>query len=177
MARGVSTDADPPPTGFVADRPRMFGGDLEPTRLPWRWAEQRLVVARNYWIVTVRSDGRPHARPVWGVWADDAFWFSTGSLADGNLRRRPDITVHLESGGESVILEGTAEEVVRRDVVVRIADLYNAKYDWDMDPGDLPSPFWQVRTTVAFGWASDDSGLDNGAAFHGTATRWRPQSA
>ena len=29
-----------------------------------------------------RSDGRPHTRPVWGVWLDGAFWFSTGSLAD-----------------------------------------------------------------------------------------------
>ncbi len=57
--------------------------------------------------------------------------------------------------------------------MVAAATLYNDKDVWDMDPDDLPGPFWQVRPTVAFGWASDDSGLDGGAAFHGTSTRWR----
>lgn len=154
-------------------KPRMFGGTLEPTRLPWRWAEQRLIEARNYWIVTVRADGRPHTRPVWGVWLDGAFWFSTGSMADGNLRRSSDLTVHLESGSESVILEGRAEEVTDLDVVRPIVAEYNAKYAWDMEAEELPGPFWRMRSAVAFGWASDPTGLDGGAAFHGTATRWR----
>jgi hypothetical protein len=26
---------------------------------------------------------------------------------------------------------------------------------------------------VAFGWISDNSGLDRGSLFHGSATRWR----
>jgi len=65
-------------------RPRMFGGHLEPSRLPWSWAEHRLTTARNYWIATTRPNGRPHSRPVWGVYLDGSFHFNTGSVAAGN---------------------------------------------------------------------------------------------
>ena len=150
----------------------MFGGTLEAVQLPWRWAEQRLIEARNYWIATVRPDGRPHTRPVWGVWLGDAFWFSTGSLADGNLRVQPAITVHLESGSDAVIVEGAAEESIDRVAVGEIVERYNEKYAWNMDPDDLPGPFWRVAPAVVFGWLSDPSGMDGGAAFHGTSTRW-----
>ena len=34
--------------------------------LPWAYAEQRLVAARNYWLATTRPDGRPHVSPAWG---------------------------------------------------------------------------------------------------------------
>lgn len=37
----------------------------------------------------------------------------------------------------------------------------------------MPGPLYAVRPRVAFGWLSDDSGMDRGSAFHGTATRWR----
>src|SRR5260370_38260436 len=45
--------------------------------LPWSWAEERLISSRNYWMVTVWPDGRPHGLPVWGMWHDGAFWFSS----------------------------------------------------------------------------------------------------
>lgn len=79
--------------------PVMFGAPVPPDELlPWSWAEQRLVRAQNYWIATTRPGGRPHCRPVWGVWLPDGFWFSTGSLAAHHLRRNDQITVHLEDG-------------------------------------------------------------------------------
>ena len=156
-----------------SSEPRMFGGYLEPVRLPWSWATERLVAARNYWIATTCPDGTPHARPIWGVWLDDAFYFSTGSRAAQNVAIHPEITVHLESGSDVVILEGAAEQVTDRSLVERAVRLYNAKYHWDMDPNAAPGQFYAVRPRVAFGWLSDASGLDRGAAFHGTATRWR----
>ena len=155
------------------DRPQLFGGRLEPTLLPWSWAEERLVESPHYWIATTRADGRPHVRPVWAVWLDGRLFFSTGSLAGGHLERSPEISVNLESGGEVVIVEGTAAPVDDMRLLVRIADVYNEKYAWDLDPADLPGPFWAVRPRVVFGWVSDPSGLDGGAAFHGTNTRWR----
>jgi hypothetical protein len=157
----------------TADRPTMFGGHLEPVLLPWAWAEHRLTVARNYWIASTRLDDRPHTRPVWGVWLDGAFFFSTGSLAAGHLSSRPEITVHLESGSDVVIIESRARVVEDRELIVRIVDAYNLKYRWDVDPDALPGPFYEVRPRVAFGWTSDESGRDAGAGFHGTATRWR----
>jgi hypothetical protein len=157
----------------TADRPTMFGGHLEPVLLPWAWAEHRLTVARNYWIASTRLDDRPHTRPVWGVWLDGAFFFSTGSLAAGHLSSRPEIIVHLDSGSEVVIIESRARVVDDRALIVRIVDAYNLKYHWDVDPDALPGPFYEVRPRVAFGWTSDESGRDGGAGFHGTATRWR----
>jgi len=57
----------------------------------------------------------PHTRPVWGVWRDGGFWFSTGSQARRNLEANAAITVHLESGEEVVIVEGVAERVMDLD--------------------------------------------------------------
>lgn len=169
MERDTQRLPEPP----EASRPLMFGGHLEPTLLPWGWAVARLQTSRNYWIGTTRPNGRAHARPVWGVWLDGAFYFSTGSLAARNIKTNPEITVHLESGSEVVILEGYVETVTDQELVARVAAANNEKYSWDLDPSNLPGPFLVVRPRVAFGWVSDASGLDHGSAFHGTATRWR----
>ncbi len=152
----------------------MFGGSLESQRLPWAWAVDQLTRARHYWISTTRPDGRPHARPVWGVWLDDVFYFSTGSLAAGNLASNPEITVHVESdAGEAVIVEGIVSELRGRPRLRRVLDIYNEKYHWDMSPDSPEGPLLAVTPRVVFGWVSDPSGLDCGARFHGTATRWR----
>lgn len=151
------------------NQPRMYGGYLEPKRLPWKWAVARLTEARNYWIATTRPDGKPHSRPVWGVWYNDAFYFSTGSLAWKNLTSNPAITVHLESGNQVVILEGVAEDGRNVPEVEEVVRLYKEKYHWDMAREEVQI----MRPQVAFGWRSDDEGLDGGATFNGTATRWQ----
>jgi hypothetical protein len=150
----------------------MFGGEPQPLPLPWAWAEHRLEQAANYWITTTRADGRPHARPVWGVWLEDRFFLGTGSLAARNLQHSDAITVHLESGDEVVIIEGTAAAVTDDELLDRVIAAFNTKYRYDLDAGALPGPFYGVRPQVAFGWVSDPTGLDRGSAFQGTATRW-----
>jgi hypothetical protein len=158
----------------VASAPRMFGGELEGQRLPWAWAVRQLTDARHYWIGTTRPDGRPHSRPVWGVWFDNRLYFSTGSLAAQNLASNAEITVHVETAsGEAVIVEGTAEEATKGARLRQVFTDYNRKYLWDMDPEHPDGPMYAVKPRVVFGWVSDPSGLDHGAAFHGTATRWR----
>ena len=157
----------------TASAPRMFGGTLEPVRLPWRWAVARLEAARTYWIATTRPDGRPHTRPVWGVWLDNAFYFSTGSLAAPNLADQPAITMHLESREEVVIVEGVAELAQGEELLKRVGALYDAKYQWEHDSDAVADPFYALRPKVVFGWAEDSTGLDGGSAFHGTATRWQ----
>jgi hypothetical protein len=165
----MNTNINPDPE---PSQPRMFGGYLEPVRLPWQWASERLTHTRNYWIATTRLNGQPHSRPIWGVWFNNTFYFSTGSLAAQNLTANSAITVHLESGSEVVIIEGVAEQVTDQSLVEHIANTYNQKYNWDVDPNNLPGPFYAVHPHVAFGWCSDNSGLDRGSAFHGTTTRW-----
>ncbi len=156
-----------------ASQPRMFGGYQGSAELHWTWATKRLTQARNYWIVTTRPDGRPHSRPVWGIWLDDAFYFSTGSLAASNLATHPAITIHLESGSEVVIIEGVAEKVKGATLVEQIVSLYNQKYNWNLDSHNLSGPFYAVQPQVAFGWHFDDSQLTPESSGLETATRWR----
>jgi len=152
------------------DRPRIPGGYLSPKLLPWSWAMARLEQARNYWIATVTPDGRPHARPVWGVWHEHALYFGTGARIAENLQGSPDVSVNLESGDECVIVEGQARQVHDVASLSPVLPRYDAKYHWKMEP--KPGEFWVVRPRVAFGWLCDGSGLDGGALYSQTATRW-----
>lgn len=160
-----------PLTTPIAEPPVMFGVPAPPGELlPWAWARQRLEAARSYWVATSRPDGRPHCRPIWGVWLADGFWFSTGSLARHNLVANPQITVHLDSGTEVVIVEGVATAVTGANRLREFLTIYNTKYDWDMvateegvaDSAGAAGPAYNVRPHVVFGWATDLR----------TATRW-----
>src|SRR4029453_3567548 len=53
-------------------------GNASATAPLWDEIERLLVDAQLYWIITVRTDGRPHAVPLVGVWHDGAFAFCTG---------------------------------------------------------------------------------------------------
>jgi len=156
-----------------SSQPRMFGGSAGSANLPWGWATERLSRARNYWVATTRPAGQPHSRPVWGIWLDHAFYFSTGSLAAQNLAARPAITVHLESGNEVVIIEGVAHQVSDSALLEQVVSLYNQKYHWNLDPNQLPGPFYVVRPQVAFGWHLEESEINPESSALSNATRWR----
>ena len=148
-----------------------YGISAEPDGLlPWSFADQQLYAARNYWIITTRPDGRPHAAPVWGVWFDGVLYFGTGpaSVKARNLRANPALVVHLESGDDVVILEGVADWLTAAEPFLwqRIADRYAAKYDgFRPDPPSPQGPFVALRPTSALGWLEQD--------FVRSATRWR----
>lgn len=139
----------------------MFGAPAPPGNLlSWSWAERRLIEAQNYWIATTRPDGRPHCRPVWGVWLPHGFWFSTGSLAGRNLGLNDEITVHLEDGQEVVIVEGTARPETDPAALQAMCDAYSHKYDYAITPSGggvqdasgLGGPAHQVKPRVVFAW-------------------------
>src|SRR3712207_2502017 len=147
-------------TGPRTDRPDMEGYGITTDRegmLAWSWASEQLAAARNYWVSTTRPDGRPHAAPVWGVWLDETFYFGTGSTSrkGRNLARNPAVVVHLESGDESVILEGVAEPVTDPSLLQRYADAYEAKYQFRPDTSN-PEGTFRLRARVAFGWRERD---------------------
>jgi nitroimidazol reductase NimA-like FMN-containing flavoprotein (pyridoxamine 5'-phosphate oxidase superfamily) len=121
--------------------------------LPWSWALERLEQARNYWVSTTRPDGRPHAMPVWGVWLEEAFVFGSGSgsAKSRNLAANSAIVVHLESGDETVIVEGRAEPVLDTEFERRVDEVYGPKYDWKPDENDT-TPWWLVRPRRAYAW-------------------------
>jgi hypothetical protein len=156
-----------------ASTPIMYGAPAPPGELlPWETVHQRLVDARYYWIATTRPNGRPHCRPVWGVWLPDGFWFSTGSLARRNLPDNPEITVHLEDAYDPIIVEGTARQVTEHAALEAMCDVYSAKYNYAMVPtddgmvgssdGSSTGPAFHVTPRVVFAWSRGS----------GQPTRW-----
>lgn len=138
--------------------------------MEWARLSNRLARAHNYWIITTRPDGRPHAAPVWGIWMDEVFYFSTGarSIKGHNLARNRSLVVHLESGDDVVILEGTAERVKDRGRLLKINRVYGAKYKiyplGKSGKGKLLGPFFALQVRVAFCWLERN--------FVKSSTRW-----
>jgi len=151
-----------------ASRPRIPGYGLPENNkglLPWKWAEQRLAKSHNYWISTVRADGRPHTMVVWGLWLKKVFYFSTGrdSQKSHNLQANPKCVVCNELAHEAVIVEGTARELREAALRKRFFRLYKRKYNFDMS-GFQQEPIWSVRPVKVF--AFDEKLTLN------RATRW-----
>ena len=100
--------------------------------LPWPWAAARLTATRNFWVVTVSGEGRPHTLPVWGVWNDDDLRFcfacEPGARKARNLEANPRIVVTTSDTVECISIEGTARRIIddlrRDDWIAR----YLAKY-------------------------------------------------
>ena len=135
--------------------------------LPWSWAEERLERSRNYWVVSLWPDGRPHSMPVWGVWDGEAVWFSSSgrSRKARNLAADPRCVVTTEDANEPVVVEGLAELVDERAAIGRIAERMEAKYGSGITAGFLAAnALVRVVPRWAFGIAHDD--------FTGSPTRW-----
>ena len=140
-----------------ASRPYMPGYGLPaenagPGLLPWKWAEDRITKSHNYWIATSRADGAPHVMPVWGIWVDSAFYFSTGrdSRKARNLTKNPRCVVCNEQADEAVLVEGVAQEVTDTRLLKRLSPHYHKKYKpWKLDP--KLGPIYAVLPRVVFG--------------------------
>jgi hypothetical protein len=134
--------------------------------LPWATVVEWLTSARNYWVCTTRTDGRPHAMPVWGLWIEDGIWFSTDptSIKAKNLIARPDVVVHLESGDEVCVMEGRAVKVEDATALADFDDRYDAKYQVRPSAMGDAAGIYVVRPKTALVWTEAD--------FPTTATRF-----
>lgn len=124
-------------------RPHFPKGYLENPKalLPWSHVEQRLSDALHYWLCTVRPDGRPHAVPKWAVYVDAKIFFdgSPETRHARNIAQNPQVVLHLESGEDVIIVEGTAKEYGKpaAELALQIAQAYAQKY---ADRGYAPEP-------------------------------------
>jgi Pyridoxamine 5'-phosphate oxidase len=135
--------------------------------LPWEWAVKRLTGSHDYWLASVRSNGRPHVMPVWAVWLHDALWFSTGprSRKALNIGRDSRVTVTTDNALTPVVLDGVASLVDDRGLVEEFAAASNGKYEVDYDIEFYVSNCtFRVTPERVFG-------LDEGD-FTGSPTRW-----
>lgn len=133
--------------------------------LPWSHAVERLEKAKNYWICTVRPDGRPHSIPVWGFWLENAFYFGTAreTRKEKNLTANPALAVHLESGDDVVILEGVAAEIKDDAILKKLDAASRGKYQ--MPLMIMPeSVLYRVCPRVVLAWTEK--------GFPKDATRW-----
>lgn len=137
--------------------------------LPWSWARERLERSHDYWVATTRPDGRPHVMPVWGVFVDGEFWFSSSrkSRKARNLAANSACAITTDNAYEPVVIEGTAEVVQDSTGIGGFVTAINAKYktDYSIDffnPAE--NACFRVRPSWAFGLLESD--------FTGSPTRW-----
>ena len=111
------------PKGY-ADNPASF--------VTWDWVAAQLSESKNYWLCTVRPDGRPHVVPRWGVFLDEKFYYdgSPETRHAQNLTTNPHVSLHLESGEKAIILEGTSTPASKPDPAFakRLSEAFRAKY-------------------------------------------------
>jgi len=134
--------------------------------LSWTWVARKMNSCRTFWLATILADHkRPHVMPVWGVWLDDAFFFSTGrkSRKGQNLAANSSCTITNDDGAEAVIVDGLAVEVEDASELDRMAAAYKRKYK--MDPRSMKEPIFRVRPTKVFGFIEK--------SFPKSATRWQ----
>lgn len=154
-----------------ADRPfapgyGIVGAEDGAGLLPWTWVARKMNRCHTFWLATIHSkQARPHVMPVWGVWGDDAFFFSTGSKSrkGQNLANNPACSITNDDGEEAVIIEGEAKQIDDPVTLERMAASYKKKYK--MDPRGMNEPIFKVAPTKIFAFIEK--------SFPKSATRWR----
>ena len=139
------------PEGYV-DKPKKY--------LSWDQVARKLTDAISYWICSVRPNGRPHAVPKWAVFVEDKIYYdgSPETRHAKNISKNPYVSLHLESGSDVVIVEGSAEEVQnpKRELAEKIANSYSDKYS---ELGYSPQPdqwddggLYEMRIEKVIAW-------------------------
>ena len=133
--------------------------------LPWSWAEERLQSCRNFYLTTASPNARPHIMPVWGLWLEGKFFFSSGkqSRKSKNLSANPRCAVATGNADEAVIVEGTVSLIRDPDYRKRFEKAVEAKYSFNVEPY-ADEPVYVLTPEKAFGFVEKD--------FIGSATRW-----
>ena len=141
------------PEGYVNDPQKL---------LDWSHVEKRLTAAKNYWICSVRPNGKPHAIPVWAVWLDGSIYFdgSPETRHARNIVHNPNVAIHLENGDEVLSIEGVVQilDTVTPELGKRLSQAYTAKY---AEMGYSPKPdqwnqggLYCVHPQVVLTWTS-----------------------
>ena len=124
-------------------RPKFPKGyvDNPVSEVSWEHVEKRLTESINYWMCSVYPDGRPHVVPRWGVYLDGRFYYdcSPETRHARNIVKNPNVTLHLESGNDVVIMEGTSRPASKPDpeLAQRLSAAFIVKYESD---GYAPKP-------------------------------------
>lgn len=147
----------------IIDRPVIPKGYGVPSHardlLPWSHVEKRLTETRVYWLATVTPEGRPHVRPVDGIYVDGRIYLggSPETRWMQNLQANPEVSVHLDGVDDVAIVEGVVETVAPdRARAERLAAASNAKFpEYGMTVASYEGQaVTSVRPRRAYAWAS-----------------------
>lgn len=108
---------------------------------PWVEVRRAIQEAELFWISTVRPDGRPHVTPLPAVWRDGALYFCTGVGEQKRVNLERNANCILTTGnnawksGLDVVIEGTATRVTDNELLQKLAEAWESKYqgDWHFD--------------------------------------------
>lgn len=172
---GETIDTGANTVTWKRDRPHMPGygvPDTEEGLLDLAAIRERLAAAKTYWICTASRDAVPHAVPVWAAFVNDIFYIGAGGPRTlHNLRQNPRVSIHLESGSEVVIAEGTVEIGQPDPAIGKVVDdQYSEKYDYrpssESPDGGIGEGWHMLLPTKVIAWTS----------FPADATRWTRQA-
>lgn len=148
------------PTAVPARFPDEYG-QTDTTRADlqaWDDVATRIAESPNYWLATVAGDGRPHLRPVDGVFVDATLAFGGSPAARWvrHLQQSPTVSVSLPDDDHAVILDGDVELVT--DPTLAISKAVTAankvkypQYHAGDDAGFLP--FWALHPRRVYAWS------------------------
>jgi hypothetical protein len=143
-------------------------GEFEPFTLEnvprWDDFEPMLEQSRNYWLA-ISGTVTPIVAPVWGIWVDGVFVFSTDPVSRKAkaLAKQPGCVIHLESGDDVLIVHGIAERLAPGDALPYLAP-YERKYGVAIDLERPDHAAFRVTPLFALSWLEREFGV--------TATRW-----
>lgn len=145
----------------------------------WTNARGPLAAADYYWLATVHPDGRPHIRPLLGVWVGDSLFFCSGAATRKirNLASIPRCGLAADTDEFHYVVEGEAAQRSDEITLQDVADEYATKYGWEVEvrdgaffadgaptAGDPPYEVYEVSPETIFGF-----GLDSAVS----STRWQ----
>ena len=146
----------------------MYGEASDVAPLDWTWVDAQLLAAGTYWVVA-SGEAHPHPRPVWGVWSHGSLHLSIGShVISRLLGKRSEVTVHLDSGVDVVIVEGSVSGFSEDESVIRE---YDAKYEWSYTVGEY-GPLTTIVPATVLAWRSAGRAGRDGFQLTG---RWHPR--
>ena len=143
--------------------------------ISWSATQHELETAELFWLVTVRSDGRPHMTPLVAAWSNDELHFTTGSEEQKalNLRSNPHVIIATGGldwqGGLDIVVEGDARRDQDQALLDDVALAFRSKWDGDswgftthdgqfFHPGGFEVELHSVRPTKVLAFAKGTYG-------------------
>ena len=108
---------------------------------------ERLGAARDSWLSTVRTDGRPHSVPMWHVIVGNRLYYCTYTSAVklANIAKTPHVVVSHPDPQDVAIIDGWAIEAPH--LLDALAPFFLEKYDWDFGRNDFEGEWTAIEVT------------------------------